>query len=109
MSDREIVRRSGFLDLPFDDQDSVMADKGFTIQDLLPLGISLNLPPFLGGSSQMPAEDVVETQEIASLRIHIERAINKIKNFHIWDKVIPLHQIALVNQMWAVRAFCCNI
>ena len=99
MSDREIVRRSGFLDLPFNDNDSVMADKGFTIQDLL---------PFLGGSSQMPAEDVVKTQEIASLRIHIERAINKIKNFHIWDKVIPLHQIPLANQMWAVCAFCCN-
>ena len=52
----------------------------------------------------MPAEDVVKTQEIASLRIHIERAINIIKNFHIWDKVIPLHQIPLANQMWAVCA-----
>jgi hypothetical protein len=108
ISDREIVLRSGFLELPFLDNDSVMADKGFTIQDLLPLGVSLNLPPFLGGSSQMPAEDVVKTQEIASLRIHIERAINKIKNFHIWDKVIPLHQFGVVNQMWAVCAILCN-
>ena len=37
ISDREIVARSGFLDLPFKDNDSVIADKGFTIQDLLPL------------------------------------------------------------------------
>ena len=79
ISDREIVRRSGFLELPFDDKDSIMADKGFTIQDLLPLGVTLNLPPFLGASAQMAAEDVVATQEIASLRIHVERAINKIK------------------------------
>ena len=79
------VRRSSLLDLPFQDKDSVMADKGFTITDLLPLGVSLNLPPILGGSNQMPAEDVVKTQEIASLRIHIEQAINKIKNFHTWD------------------------
>ena len=92
-SDREMVRRSGLFDLPFNDKDSAMADKGFTIEDLLPLGLSLNLPPFLGGSSQMPAADVVKTQESASLRIHIEPAINKIKNFHIWDKVVPLHQI----------------
>ena len=106
-SDRGITRRSGFSDLPFDDKDSVMADKGFTIEDLLPLGISLNLPAFLGGSSQMPAEDVVKTQEIVSLRIHIERAINKIKNFHVWDKVIPFHQNPLANQMWSVCAFCC--
>ena len=31
----------------------------------------------------MSAEDVVGTQQIASLRIHVERAINKIKNYHI--------------------------
>ena len=80
ISDREIVRRSGLLDPPFKDKDSIMANKGFAISDLLYLGVSLNLSPFLGGSNQMPAEDVVQTQEIASLRIHIEQAINKIEN-----------------------------
>ena len=40
MSDREIVERSGILDLPFTEGDSVMADKGFTISDILPLGMS---------------------------------------------------------------------
>ena len=119
ISDREIVARSGFLDLPFEDNDSVMADKGLTIQDLLPLGVSVNIPPFLGSSSQMPAVlhlcmhasasvDVVKTQEIASLCIHVERAINKIKNFHIWDGVIPLHHLGLANcglcvQYYAMR------
>lgn len=46
ISDREIVTRSGFLNLLFDRGDSVMADKGFTVEDLLPLGVSLNIPPF---------------------------------------------------------------
>lgn len=72
-----------------------MADMGFTIQDLLPLGVSLNIPPFLGSSAQMPAQDVVHTQEIASLRIHVERTVNKIKNFHIWDGMVPLHQFGV--------------
>ena len=108
ISDREIVVRSGLLDLPFSEGDSVMADKSFTVEDLLPLGVSLNIPPFLGSSNQMPAQDVIRTQEIASLRIHVERAINKIKNFHIWDGVVPLHQFGLVNQMWAVCAILCN-
>ena len=45
VSDREIIMRSGFLDLPFDTNDSVMADKGFTFQDLLP-AVSLNITPF---------------------------------------------------------------
>lgn len=109
ISDREITERSGFLDLSFEANDSVMADKGFTIQDLLPVGVSLNIPPFLGSSAQMPAEDVVKTQQIASLRIHIERAINKIKNFHIWDGVVPLSLFGIVNQMWTVCAHLCNV
>ena len=31
ISNREIVRWSGFLNLPFDDKDSIMADKGFIV------------------------------------------------------------------------------
>ena len=108
ISDREIVIRSGFLELPFDESDSVMADKGFTLEDLLPLGVYLNIAPFLGKSAQMPAEQVVLTQKIASLRIHVERAINKIKNFHIWDGVLPLNLFGLANQIWSVCAFLCN-
>lgn len=108
ISDKEIVYRSEFLDLPFNEGDSVMADKGFTVEDLLPLGVKLNIPPFLCSSIQMPTKEVVWTQEIASLRIHVERVINKIKNFHIWDRVVTLNQLGLVNQMWAVCAILCN-
>ena len=102
------VARSGFLDLPFKDNDSVMVDKVFTFQDLLPLGVSLNIPPLIGSSRQMPTEDVVKTQEIASIGIHLERGINKIKIFHILDRVIPLHQSGLVNQMLSLCAILCN-
>ena len=110
ISDREIVERSGFLNLPFSNGDSVMADKGFTIEDILPLGVSLNTPPFLGMSDQMSAEDVIATQEIASLRIHVERAINKVKNFLIFEGVIPLSLFGVVNQMWCVPCFAtCRI
>ena len=108
ISDREIVLRSGILSQSFDHGDSVMADKGFQIQDVLPLGVDLNIPPFLGSDAQMSAEDVVRTQQIASLRIHVERAINKIKNFRIWNGVVPLSLFSVVNQMWTVCAFLCN-
>ena len=108
ISDREIVLRSGFLLQQFDDGDFVMADKGFQIQDILPLGVSLNIPPFLGSNSQMCVEDVIKTQQIASLRIHVERALNKIVKNHIWDKVVPLSAFGVVNQMWSICAFLCN-
>ena len=80
-----------------------MADKGFTIEDIFPLGISLNTPLFLGMSYQMSAEDVVKTQDIASLRIHVERATN------IFEGVIPLSQFGIVNQMWCVCVPFCVI
>lgn len=44
-SDKQIVKESGLLDL-LEKGDSVIADKGFLIQDLLdPLGVTLNMPP----------------------------------------------------------------
>lgn len=76
-----------------------MADKGFTIEDLLPLGVTLNIPPCFGQAPQMSPEDVVKTQVIAVLRIHVERALNKIKNVYIWDRVTPLSLFPVINQM----------
>lgn len=47
ISDREIARCGGFLDL-LEHGDSIMADKGFNIDDLLKeKGVGLNIPPFL--------------------------------------------------------------
>ena len=106
ISDREIVERSGFLKLEFDNGDTVMADKGFTIT---PTGCNPKHSPFLGSNSQMTAQDHIKSQEIASVRIHVELAINKIKNFHLWDSVVLLSLFGVVNQMRSVRAFLCHI
>ena len=56
----------------------------------------------------MSPEEVVETQSIASLRIHVEREINKIKNFHMWDSIVLFTMFGVVNQMWSVCAMLCN-
>ena len=109
ISDTEIVLRSGFLEQQFDNGDTIMAGKGFTIEDLLQPGVGLNIPPFLGSQGQMSAEDVVKTQSIASLCIHVERAINKIKNFRTWNDVVPVNLFGIVNQMWTVSAVLCNL
>lgn len=105
ISDREITSRSGLLSLPFDQGDSIMADKGFDIQDLLDdIGVKINIPPFLHMQGQMPSDDVFLTQSIAAERIHVERAINKIKNFHIFDQVLPLTLFGSINQIWTACA-----
>ena len=49
-----------------------MADKVFTVEDLLPLGVSMNIPPFWEVRGKMSSQEVVETQSIAFLRVHVE-------------------------------------
>uniref|UniRef100_G3MQG1 THAP-type domain-containing protein n=1 Tax=Amblyomma maculatum TaxID=34609 RepID=G3MQG1_AMBMU len=108
ISDKECVRQSGFLTLPFDQGDVVMADKGFRINDLLAdIGVGLNTPPFLT-RNQFNEEEVQETQEIASLRIHVERRIQRIKNFHIFDRPIPLSLGPVIKEMWVVCTLLTN-
>ena len=52
ISDKEITRCCGILDL-LESNDSVMADKGFNIGDMLTSRrVSLNLPPYLSSGGQ---------------------------------------------------------
>ena len=52
---------------------------------------TVNMPAFLGGDrKQMTKDGVFHTQEIASERIHIERTIINVENFHIFDSCILL-------------------
>jgi len=50
ISDKAIVQQSGLLN-HLTAGDMVMADKGFVIRDLVPNGVSLNIPPFLNNST----------------------------------------------------------
>ncbi|XP_065893744.1 uncharacterized protein [Dysidea avara] len=108
ISDVQLVERSGFLNL-LQPGDEVMADRGFTIENLLtPLGVGLNIPPFLGSRQQMDAGEVVETQQIASLRIHLERAIWRVKEFDILSGTMPASVAGSANQIWTVCCLLCN-
>lgn len=86
VSDRSLTEQSGLLQL-LEQGDSVMADKGFNIQDLLAsVGVRLNIPPLKHGDRQMIPQDVVSTKKIAGVRIHVERKMERIKNFELVSK-----------------------
>lgn len=110
ISDVELTRVSGFLKTLEGKSDiSIMADRGFTIKDQLSeLGIKLNIPPFLDGRTQLPPEDIKRGRSIASLRIHVERAIGRIKQFAILKGKFPLSMIRLLNQVVCVCAWLTN-
>ena len=68
--------KSGILGKDWAKGDVLMADRGFEIQDdLAPMGVKLNIPPFLKGKGQFEEDELVETRRIAKFRIHVERAI----------------------------------
>lgn len=111
ISDKAIVKQSGFLQKCFwNEGDSVMADRGFLIEDdLKQYGVKLNIPAFLKGRDQLTSAEVKESQTIASVRIHVERAIQRLKRFKILRNEIPLTLHGSVNQIWTVCCLLCNL
>ena len=60
----------------------------------------------LGVSAQLTGADVIKTQTIAQHRIHVERAIGKVRRFAIFSSPLPVAMLGSVNQLWSV---CCLI
>ena len=111
ISNWEIFQESGLLNMlrTLPSGKSIMADKGFDVEDLLaPTGLRVNIPP-LKGVQQLCGTDVLRTQHIARVRIHVECAIARVKNFCILDKIIPLSQMGLINQIWTVCCLLTNL
>ncbi|KAK0137881.1 THAP domain-containing protein 2 [Merluccius polli] len=79
-SDKVITADCGVLQ-QLEPGDTVMADKGFTIRDILPQGVSLNIPTFLV-NGQFTVQEVNHNRLVASARIHVERSIH-LKTFDI--------------------------
>ncbi|XP_060569442.1 uncharacterized protein LOC132727870 [Ruditapes philippinarum] len=108
MSDVEITKLSGLLEL-IEPGDDIMADKGFTLKKVLQeKGATLNIPDFLSNKRQFSVSEVENTEQIAGLRIHIERMNRRIKENHLFDTPIPLSLIGSINQLWTVACLTAN-
>ena len=106
ISDKRLTIESGVLDT-LQPGDGLMADRGFDIgDDCASRNIHLNIPPFRYGRGQLSASEVIQTRRIASLRIHVERAIGQIKRYRILDSCIPISMCVTLNQVFYV---CCML
>ncbi|ROL41648.1 THAP domain-containing protein 2 [Anabarilius grahami] len=100
VSDKELFRQSGIIPL-LDKDMAVMVDEGFRIDDLVPCKVYR--PPF-----QLSHDEVLVTQDIARLRIHVERIIQRIKEIKLFDTIIPLTISGSINQLFEVACLLTN-
>ena len=108
ISDKQIVIRSGLVNL-LQPGDLVIADRGFLIKDILQEHkVDLNIPPFLGKRDRLTAQEEIQTKRIARVRIHVERAIERMKKFKILSRVVPLSLKPVISQIVHVIGFLVN-
>ena len=86
-----------------------MTDRGFLIEEEVNArGCKLHVPSFLTASrAQLTAAEVTQTRRIARARIHVKRAIQRIKLFRIL-KWFPLSLLHVSEQIFKVCAFLMN-
>lgn len=108
-SDRFITEHCGILD-KVNPGDSLMADKGFNIGDLL-VGkfAKLDVPPFLKNKVRFSKKNCSKTSSIAKARIHVERAIARIKDFRILQGAIPITIKDMLDDIFVIICALTNL
>ncbi|KAL5011956.1 hypothetical protein ScPMuIL_010507 [Solemya velum] len=108
-SDKQITKLSGLVDL-CEEGDGIMVDKGFLISDYTtPRGIDLIIPPFVRDKKQFSPHEVELTRDIANLRIHVEREMERIKNFRILQAIIPISMASQSSKIWKLCVRLTNL
>lgn len=99
ISDQELTERCGILDL-LEAGDGCITDKGLTMERRHPdRGERVIITP-VQTSAQLSKEDALKTQAVARLRTLVERAIQRVKENHIWDETLPVSLSGTINQLW---------
>ena len=83
--------------------DLVLADRGFTVRELLnPLQVELKILTVLKGRKCLSAAEELETRPIAKARIHVERFNERLKQFKLVGRKMPLrsHEV-FISFAWA--------
>lgn len=102
-SDRAIIEQSDLLvkaDMLFERGDSIMADKGFVVQDLFaPFDVKINIPTVMKGMTRLSQPQRLDDFTVSSKRVHVERVIGYAKTFKLIHKVLPYNLLPLSNKI----------
>lgn len=107
-TDRQIIERSELLKM-LEPGDSIMADKGFDIEDLLAAyKATLNIPTFFRKRNQISAQTLKKDRKLSSKRVHIERLIGLAKTYKILKGPLNATEIILADDIIFVCFMLCN-
>ncbi|XP_070184167.1 uncharacterized protein [Littorina saxatilis] len=107
-SDRQIVERSP-LPLLCESGDSIMADKGFNVQDIFaPRNVLINIPAFFKKKNRLGVATLQKDRKIASKRVHVERIIGMAKVYTICQHKLNLLETRLASRIITVCFYLCN-
>ena len=87
-----------------------LVDRGFNVQDLfLSRQVKVVFPPFKCKKAQFSKEQVFKSKDIAKARIHIERAIGRMREFDLLKNELPLSLLDLADDIWTIAGAISNI
>ena len=90
--------------------DQVMADRGFKIKDHLAYyQCTLTIPPSTHSNLQMGKDDVAQTSKVANLRIFVEKAIRRMKEYSILQTELPILLLPLCDDIVTICAAFTNL
>jgi len=116
VSDKHLTSSCGILDKLMHG-DLVLADRGFDISEELALrGATLAIPPFTKGKPQLSQREVEEARSLSRIRIHVERAIGRLKTYKILHTTLPITLVkrpheksyATIDKILIVCSALCN-
>ena len=100
MSD-EITKLSGLQDFLEPRDPQIIADKGFVLHKVfVDTNVSIATPHLMFINGQFTASKVEDNQNIASLRIRVERHIKRVKEYKLLQSVVLLTISKGIHQLW---------
>ncbi|XP_051167800.1 uncharacterized protein LOC127285705 [Leptopilina boulardi] len=108
-SDNSIFEQSAILN-KLDKNDIVMADKGFTVEELCKKkDVSLLTPFFLRNKKQFSETEANVNRDIAKARVHVERANQRLKTFAILGDILPVCMISKIEEIFNIICGIVNL
>jgi DDE superfamily endonuclease len=112
LSDVALCEASGYLET-LRSGGKLLADRGFKHLEnlLLTIGVELVRPPSICNKQPMSVKECSDTKKIAALRIHVERAIGRLRGFAFIapHSTVPVPMIPLLDKAVIVACGLTNL